>query len=389
MRANIVRPNRLAAQDRPLFKAGIAVLTVLALSACGTRPGPETLLPVANPGPGTQQITVLAVTDRTGTDSVPPVFGSGRGTPRYEELTLLRRRSAQGAVPDTERPAADPSKRFVTIGRRLMSGPRFDAEVSRMAQSAGDAPITVYVHGYNYSYQEAVFRLAQLNADLGVPSVPVLFSWPSDATPVGYLADQDSATYARDDLAQLLSTLAREHPRSDIAVIGHSMGAWLVMESLRQLRINGRAGTGTQPLDRLHVVLAAPDIDMDVFRRQADAVGPLNRPMTVLVSSDDHALAASSRLAGNRTRLGQARLDDPRLLAITRRNKVQVMDISSAPASDALNHDRYIGFAARWARLSQRPGGTDMRALGASVLDATGRIVAAPFSTAAQIVDGR
>lgn len=381
MRANSFRST---ARGRGLRGGGFALLTALMLAACAARPGPETLLPVANPGPGDQRVTLLAVTNRTATDSVPPIFGSGRSTPRYEELTLQRRRSARSAVPDTDRPAADPSKSFVTVGRRLMSGPRFDAEVSRRAQNAGDAPIIVYVHGFNNSYQEAVFRLAQLSTDLGSPGVPVLFSWPSDATPVGYLADQDGAAYARDDLAQLLTTLAQQHPRSEIAVVGHSMGAWLVMESLRQLRIKGENRT----LGRLQVVLAAPDIDMDVFRRQADTVGPLSRPMTVLVSSDDRALAVSARLAGRRPRLGQAELNDPQLIAIARRDRVQVLDISGAPASGALNHDRYIGFAARWAQLSEDHPDGDVRHIGASVLNTTGQILSAPFSAAAQALGG-
>lgn len=70
------------------------------------------------------------------------------------------------------------------------------------------------------------------------------------------------------------------------------MGGWLVMEALRQLRFEGR----NDVLSKLQVVLAAPDIDADVFRKQIEVVGRLNPPLTILVSKDDRALKASSIL---------------------------------------------------------------------------------------------
>ncbi len=65
------------------------------------------------------------------------------------------------------------------------------------------------------------------------------------------------------------------------------MGAWVTVEALRQLRLAHNDAT----INRLNVVLAAPDIDVDVFSSQMDVIGPLSPPMTVLVSRDDIALS--------------------------------------------------------------------------------------------------
>ncbi len=55
----------------------------------------------------------------------------------------------------------DPSKDFMTVGRRELDRKTFGASVKRMRKAKGDE-VVVFVHGYNYSYQAAVFRLAQL-----------------------------------------------------------------------------------------------------------------------------------------------------------------------------------------------------------------------------------
>jgi esterase/lipase superfamily enzyme len=47
------------------------------------------------------------------------------------------------------------------------------------------------------------------------------------------------------------------------------------------------------------IVLAAPDVDLDVFGRLIDRFGDLRSRVTVIVASNDRALSLSRRLAGN------------------------------------------------------------------------------------------
>lgn len=362
-------------------------LTVLAaiLAGCAIRPGPETLDPVASRAATAQDITVLAVTDRSATGTSPPAFGDGRGVLAYERFTLQRVGPAAAGKASRSALAmeADPSKDFITVGRDKLSAETFESSVNRSRKSEGDT-VVLFVHGYNYSYQEAVFRLAQLRAEAGEGIVPVLFSWPSQADFRGYVADRDSTIYARDDLVKLLTMLGRSHGKGRVAVFGHSMGAWLVMEALRQLRLQRREDV----IARIQVGLAAPDIDIDVFRAQLAVVGRLYPPLTVLVSHDDRALAVSGRLAGGRPRLGAAQVDDPAIRELAARNGVQIIDVTKSPASDSFNHDRFVGLAARYAEAKRSGPADGVRQAGVFLLDTTGRILSAPFSGTARAIAG-
>lgn len=349
------------------------------------RPGPDTLNPVLEKARGNAEITVLAVTDRSPTSTRPSAFGGGRGTISYEQFTMQAvlsapgRKSGSGVVTHD----GDPSKDFATTGRLELDRRSFGQAVSRL-QKSSDTTV-VFVHGYNTSYQEAVFRLAQLSAAADIHVVPILFSWPSQADFRGYVADRDATTYARDDLVHLLGLLSRTRPKGRIAVVGHSMGAWLVMEALRQLRLEGR----NDVIARLQVGLASPDIDIDVFRKQSAVIGRLAPPLTVLVSKDDRALAVSSQLAGGNPRLGLASADNPQVQEVARESGAQIIDITTLPATDSLNHDRFVAFAARYASTARNSGSIGgFRHAGVFLLDATGRILSAPFEGTARIIAG-
>ncbi len=359
------------------------MLIAVGLSGCATRPGPETLNPVAAGPASNRSVTVLAATNRSLTTATPPAFGDGRGSLSYEQFTLQETASASGDLTGASNRARvnDPSRDFVTTGRRELDEASFEQAVARM-RATNDMAV-VFVHGYNYSYQEAVFRLAQLSASADTFAVPILFSWPSQADFRGYVTDRDSTTYARDDLVQLLTVLTRSRSRGRVAVLGHSMGGWLVMEALRQLRLQGR----NDVIARLQVGLAAPDIDIDVFHRQVSVIGPLSPPLTVLVSKDDRALAVSSRLAGGKPRLGLADANDPRIQEVARQNGVQIIDISTLPSTDPFNHNRFVAFAARYSASARRhESGDGVRQAGVFLFDATGRILSAPFEQAARVM---
>ena len=85
---------------------------------------------------------------------------------------------------------------------------------------------------------------------------------------------------------------------------------------------------------RLEVVLIAPDIDLDVFRAQAEAVAAKGVDFIIFYSGHDRALLASAILRGGGTsRLG--RLTDSSALAGL---PVQLIDTSTAEGTDGLGH---------------------------------------------------
>src|SRR5690606_13139254 len=134
----------------------------------------------------------------------------------------------------------------------------------------------IFVHGYNVGYEESVFRVTQMVNDANIDMAPMLFAWPSLGERAGYIADKDAANASRDQFAALLTKLATYRKRGEIVILAHSMGGWLTMETLRQLRLQGRGDV----LDRLTVILASPDIDTDVFWRQVQVIGPMKTPLT-------------------------------------------------------------------------------------------------------------
>lgn len=65
---------------------------------------------------------------------------------------------------------------------------------------------------------------------------------------------------------------------------------------------------GAHPtLDRIGVVLMAPDIDVELVRSQAEAIGPLPQPFVIFASQRDPALALSARQTGQPSRLGNSK----------------------------------------------------------------------------------
>ena len=204
------------------------------------------------------------------------------------------------------------------------------------------------------SFQESLFRMAQLVTDADVGRSAVLFSWPSKASLTGYLADKEAVTVSRDALARVVSRLAGGRRIRRVGLVAHSMGLWLTMESVRQLRIARDDAT----LAKLDVSLAAPDIDEEVFLQQLHVVGRLREPVTVLVTKDDQALSFSRFIAGGQFRAGAADVDDPRVLAQAQRANVRVIDISALGTRAGSGHDGFTAYASIYGRLRRQTGET-------------------------------
>lgn len=361
-----------------------AVLLLLLLIGCAARPGMEVLAPSATTPTSVDAITVYVATTRE------------RQAPDQNSFTNRRARELNFAdytvsVPPTHKPGriewprtpADPATSFTPIRDTVLTRPSFEAALAGRRCGETGASTAVFVHGYNTNFPEALFRVVQMTADTDPRTISVLFAWPSDASTLGYVADRDSAMYSRDYLADFLLRLTQLCGGGQITLVGHSMGGWLTVEALRQLRLAGREDV----LKRLQVALASPDIDIEVFRTQMSIIGPLSPPMTVLVSRDDRALSVSSRLAGARQRLGRLNVDEPEVQEAARTANLNIIDISGLEASDSFNHDRYVSFAGAYAKMAATgtvSSGTGLRQAGAFVFRAVGTALSSPFVLAGQ-----
>ncbi len=231
----------------------------------------------------------------------------------------------------------NPQKDFVVIRRRTLDPDAFRAELaSHISGRIGNSrDILIYVHGFNTSLEEARFRLAQIVADGGFTGVPILFTWPSKGELFAYESDKESATASRDALQRLIFESSQVPGVGRVHVLAHSMGSWLTMEALRENAIAGRPD-----LDgRLgSVMLAAPDIDLSVFKQQIARLDPSH--VSVFVSRDDRALSLSSRIAGSRPRLGAMDPSNPKDAAAIDAMGVRVYDLSMF-GSGWIGHDTY------------------------------------------------
>jgi esterase/lipase superfamily enzyme len=194
----------------------------------------------------------------------------------------------------------------------------------------------VFVHGFNNKYEDSVFRLAQIVHDSGMEATPLLFTWPSRAQLTAYEYDKESTNYSRTALEQALRTLAADPDVKDITILAHSMGTWLTMESLRQMGIrDGHVNS------KIHnVILASPDIDIQVFAKQFAEMGTPTPKFTIFVSQDDKALAVSSFITGKVSRLGAI---DPTVEPY--RSKLEAAGITAIDLTkvkgEGLNHGKF------------------------------------------------
>lgn len=270
-------------------------------------------------------ISIFAVSTRKaeGDASSDALDGGG---PRYS-LQML-------SVPPVHKPgnierpsfgAENPREHFAALSRRGLDEDAFYTAIAShvSGRTGANRDILLYVHGFNTSYDEARFRLAQIVSDARFGGLPVLYTWPATGSLLDYVAAKENATIARDPLSRLLRRLSEVPSAGRIHILAHSMGAWLAMEALREdalagsPNLNGKLG---------EVMLAAPDIDLSVFREQISRLDPSH--ICILAASNDRALSLSRRLAGDRPRLGALDLGNPEDRAAIGELGVKAYDVS-------------------------------------------------------------
>ena len=170
--------------------------------------------------------------------------------------------------------------------------------------------------------------------------------------------------YSRDAFETVLQALANNPNVGSISILAHSMGNYLTVETLRQMAIRDRG----LPSKIQEVMLASPDIDVDVFRRQIaeidDGKGPRTTDFTLFVSRDDKALGISSFLARDTTRLGALDPTQQPYSTMLEQAHVRVVDLTSVKSDDITNHSKFASgevVAAIGARLAQGQPLTDAK----------------------------
>lgn len=194
----------------------------------------------------------------------------------------------------------DTNKHIVVKRLDELSNKKFIKILASKINNASSKDIMVFIHGFNNTFGDALRRTAQLTYDLRFKGIPITYSWPSMGNGIStYMQDESSVQYTTPHLVDFLTNLIENKGEAKLHILGHSMGTRALTNAIKEISYIYR---GQKVFSNL--ILAAPDIDRDVFevsllpyiKKTADM-------LTLYASSDDNALKASKALHGA-TRLG-------------------------------------------------------------------------------------
>lgn len=188
-----------------------------------------------------------------------------------------------------------PERHVVLMGvEPLESGVFFGALKARVEESEAKSAF-VFVHGFNVTFEDAARRTAQIAYDLKFDGAPIFYSWPSQGGLFKYTIDETNVMWTVPHLREFLTDVAGRTGARRIHLVAHSMGNRALTSALRDLSF--------LPEDRRprfkEVVLTAPDIDAEVFRKDiAPYIVQTADRVTLYASSNDTALAYSKTVHG-------------------------------------------------------------------------------------------
>jgi esterase/lipase superfamily enzyme len=319
-------------------------------SAQPTPPQPRSISRSAPPPPTDWDVVpVFYGTDRVRKDEAKRFVYTSERARRLELGRALVTVPKSHQVPNIERPfairipytnitiyeaAEDPKQHFTVQELKALTREEFIA-LTRARVGGGDAfkdQAVVFVHGYNTTFDYALFRTAQMAYDLKYDGAALLYSWPSGSGITTYNYDRESSEQAEPYLRDFLALVVKDTGAKSVSVIAHSMG------NMPLLRVLQALGPSLPPGVRLNqVILAAPDVDRNLFENLAANIRQYGRGITLYCSANDRAMEAARRVAGGIPRAGDVPTEGPLVIA-----GIDTIDISQTSTDYlALNHSSY------------------------------------------------
>jgi esterase/lipase superfamily enzyme len=240
----------------------------------------------------------FATTRKKESNDLSEMFAAGRANTQFGVSWVSIPRSHEAG--ELEEPSLltltfreDPEKHVVLLDVKLASKDRWYQDLNASIADGGLNQAFVFIHGYNVNFVDASRRTAQIKYDLGFSGPAILFSWPSHGRTSHYLADEANAEWSAPKLAELLVELRKRTGATTIHLIAHSLGNRVLSRAMERIDLDP---TITPKPVFSQVILAAPDMDADVFREQlAPRMLRLARGITLYGSNDDRAILASKK----------------------------------------------------------------------------------------------
>lgn len=281
----------------------IALLSAVVVGCAAT--GPK-----ANLEKNYALVEVFYATDRKieDTSNVKSYFGSSRGELTYGTTQVSIPRDHR--MGELESPSIwrfefkeDSEKHIVLLDIVSLEKESYFNALSSRINESGKKSAFIYIHGYNVTFEDAARRTGQMAYDLGFDGVPVFYSWPSHGSTPKYTFDEVNIKWAESNIRGFLSDFLAESDADNVFLIAHSMGN----RALTRAYIDVVKSMPSFGINIKEVILAAPDIDADVFKRDiAPALAESGRPVTLYASSRDIPLKASRAIHGGHPRAGDS-----------------------------------------------------------------------------------
>lgn len=228
------------------------------------------------------------------------LFGNARGQLRYGSCEVSIPRDHR--MGELESPSLlrlelrqDPDQHVVLMSAELAERDACMEKLKQAVAASGSRSALLFIHGYRTTFEDAARRTGQLAYDLGFPGAAVFYSWPSQGKLSGYIVDEANVEWTQADLATFLADFLQQSDAEHVYLLAHSMGSRAMANATASV-IAARPELARRIRE---VILAAPDIDADVFRHQVlPALAAVPNPLTLYASSSDSALRASKAIHG-------------------------------------------------------------------------------------------
>lgn len=194
-----------------------------------------------------------------------------------------------------------PKKHFTILDNNVVNQNHFIKLLKEKFEDSGANDVLLFIHGFNTSFKDAIYRTAQLGYDLCFRGAVTAFSWPSQGRGIDYISDIQSAEYSIPFLSDFIELILSSSNIGRFHIIAHSMGNLILCKALEKLN-----SKGIYPNSIINqIILAAPDIDRDVFFTQILPIIKTTPNITLYACDKDNALKISRKLRSNYIRLGE------------------------------------------------------------------------------------
>lgn len=239
---------------------------------------------------------------------------------------------------------------------------------------AGD--VLIFVHGYNNEIESILWRQKQLQRDLeaeGWKGVVVGFDWPSEDSTLNYLEDRsDAAEVALSMVSDCIMRLAIGQKNgcvTNVHLLGHSTGAYVIMEAFAQAEKKGELFKQAWRVGQ--VAFIGGDVASSSLGEDSDWAAPMFRRIMRLTNysnPNDKVLAVSNaKRLGVEPRSGRVGLPDnahPKATNVNCGEYFSTLDPDTSAFKGTFNHSWHIGnrvFARDLAMVIE--GGIDRNAI--------------------------